>query len=77
MLTCYGDQKALQERNRPPYRMKQPDVPDHLTDGFFPATLPHTYFTWQIEPKTFHIIGAVTSSQGWRSGNIGMGAFNL
>lgn len=38
---------------------KQTDVLDHLTDGFFPVTLPYTYFTWQIKPGMFHLIEAV------------------
>jgi hypothetical protein len=33
---------------------------DHLTDGFFPAELPHTYFTWPLLPGHYHIIEAVS-----------------
>lgn len=31
---------------------------DHLTEGFFPATGPHSYFPWQLLPGTFHLIEA-------------------
>ena len=41
--------------------LKHPELLDHLTEGFFPATLPHAYFTWQIKPGIFHVIEAVTS----------------
>lgn len=34
---------------------------DHFTDGIFPATLPHTYFTWELEPGCYHLIEAVRS----------------
>lgn len=42
-------------------RMKRPELLDSLTEGFFPATLPHAYFTWEIKPGMFHLIEAVTS----------------
>lgn len=32
---------------------------DHLTDGFFPITLPHAYFVWELEPSWFHVIEGV------------------
>ena len=34
---------------------------DHLTEGLFPMDLPHTYFSWEIEPGRFHLIEAVKS----------------
>ncbi len=45
-------------------RMDQPELLDHLTDGFFSAVLPHAYFTWQIKPGMFHVIEAVSSLPG-------------
>ena len=32
---------------------------DHLTEGLFPADLPHDYFHWEIEPHSHHVIEAV------------------
>jgi hypothetical protein len=34
------------------------DLLDHLTAGFFPAELPHTYFSWQLLPGLFHLVEA-------------------
>lgn len=34
---------------------------DHLTEGLFPADLPHQYLTWEIEPGRFHVIEAVAT----------------
>lgn len=31
---------------------------DHLTQGFFPAERPHSYFSWPLMPGTFHLIEA-------------------
>jgi len=33
----------------------------HLTDGFFPEALPHSYFNWELEPGAFHVIEGVFS----------------
>lgn len=29
---------------------------DHQSDGFFPANVPHAYFSWQIDGKRHHLI---------------------
>jgi hypothetical protein len=36
---------------------------DHLTEGFFPATLRHTYFVWELGPGLFHLIEGVCWAQ--------------
>jgi hypothetical protein len=36
---------------------------DHLTGGFFPSALPHTYFVWEILPGRFHLIEGVARSR--------------
>lgn len=35
---------------------------DHLTEGFFPADLPHAYLVWELAPGLFHLIEAVRSA---------------
>ncbi|MEO8903427.1 MAG: hypothetical protein ABI488_14540 [Polyangiaceae bacterium] len=35
---------------------------DHHSGGFFPSTLPHAYFSWQIDRTHHHLIEAVRSS---------------
>jgi hypothetical protein len=35
---------------------------DHRSDGFFPSTLPHTYFAWPIDRTRHHLIEAVASA---------------
>ena len=35
---------------------------DHRSDGFFPSTLPHTYFNWPIDRARHHLIEAVASA---------------
>ncbi len=35
---------------------------DHHSGGFFPSTLPHAYFNWQIDRTRYHLIEAVRSS---------------
>jgi hypothetical protein len=35
---------------------------DHRSDGFFPSTLPHTYFSWPIDRTRHHLIEAVASA---------------
>ncbi|HET9932233.1 MAG TPA: hypothetical protein VFQ35_16130, partial [Polyangiaceae bacterium] len=37
------------------------ELTDHLTEGFFPANLPHSYFCWELEPGVFHVIEGVKS----------------
>jgi hypothetical protein len=32
---------------------------DHQSDGFFPANMPHAYFSWQIDSKHHHLIEGV------------------
>jgi hypothetical protein len=34
---------------------------DHRSEGFFPSTLPHTYFNWPIDRTRRHLIEAVAS----------------
>jgi hypothetical protein len=36
---------------------------DHLTEGFFPATLRHAYFVWELGPGLFHLIEGVCWAQ--------------
>lgn len=50
-----------------------PDVglTDHLTQGFFPEALPHSYFSWELEPGAFHLIEAVRSGEDSRVGSSG------
>lgn len=38
---------------------RQRELVDHLTEGLFPTQLPHSYFTWEIEPRRYHLIEAV------------------
>jgi hypothetical protein len=38
------------------------ELVDHRSDGFFPSTLPHTYFDWPIDRTRHHLIEAVISS---------------
>ena len=40
---------------------KPSELLDHLTEGFFPADLPHSYFCWELEPGVFHVIEGVKS----------------
>lgn len=35
---------------------------DHLTEGLFPADLPHSYLSWQLDPDRYHIIEWVCSN---------------
>jgi hypothetical protein len=37
---------------------------DHLTAGFFPATRPHAYFSWQLMPGIHHLIEGTARSRG-------------
>lgn len=39
---------------------------DHGSDGFFPAHLPHSYFVWQIDRASWHLIEGVASSGSTR-----------
>jgi hypothetical protein len=39
--------------------LRQRELVDHMTEGLLPSQLPHTYFSWEIEPGRFHIIEAV------------------
>lgn len=32
---------------------------DHLTEGLFPASVPHVYFHWELEPGAHHLVEAV------------------
>jgi hypothetical protein len=34
---------------------------DHHTEGFFPESLPHAYFGWQLGPGVYHLIEAVAA----------------
>jgi hypothetical protein len=37
------------------------DLLDHLSEGFFDPSLPHSYISWELEPGLFHLIEAVHS----------------
>jgi hypothetical protein len=37
---------------------------DHLTADFFPPDRPHAYFSWEISPRTFHLIEATARRRG-------------
>jgi hypothetical protein len=37
------------------------ELHDHLTGGLFPASLPHVYFHWELEPGAHHLVEAVGS----------------
>jgi hypothetical protein len=37
---------------------------DHQSDGFFPANLPHAYFSWQIDGARHHLIEGVAQGGG-------------
>jgi len=39
---------------------------DHGSEGFFPSHLPHTYFAWQIDRESWHLIEGVSSSSAAR-----------
>ena len=49
----------LYGESRPSRRKHGDELVDHLTQGFFAPELPHTYFTWEIEPGRVHLIEAV------------------
>src|SRR5882724_7813196 len=36
---------------------------DHHSDGFFPGSLPHAYFSWQIDATHHHLIEGVAVSR--------------
>jgi hypothetical protein len=42
-------------------RPKRVELYDHLTEGLFPASLPHAYFHWELEPGAHHLVEAVAS----------------
>jgi hypothetical protein len=42
---------------------QDPELLDHLTEGFFPSALPHTYFVWEIAPGQHHLIEGVSRSE--------------
>lgn len=37
------------------------ELTDHHTEGFFPSTVAHVYFSWQLEPGAYHLIEGVHS----------------
>jgi hypothetical protein len=37
---------------------------DHFTAEFFPESLPHSYFIWELDPGWFHVIEGVRSVRG-------------
>jgi hypothetical protein len=39
---------------------------DHLTEGLFPRSLPHSYFHWELEPGAHHLVEAVGSDPSTR-----------
>ncbi len=52
------------ERENGPARR---ELVDHLTQRLLPSELPHTYFSWEIEPGRFHLIEAVAQTAEVRS----------
>jgi hypothetical protein len=48
------------------YPSDRPGAPvelfDHQSDGFFPSSLPHVYFNWQIDRRRYHLIEGVAVS---------------
>jgi hypothetical protein len=41
---------------------------DHQSEGFFPSTLAHAYFHWQIDRARHHLIeGVMSSPDSWQS----------
>jgi hypothetical protein len=36
---------------------------DHQSGGYFDESLPHAYFSWELEPGLFHLIEAVRSTR--------------
>ena len=44
-------------------QLESNELLDHLTEGFFPAELPHAYFVWELSPGLFHLIEGVCSAK--------------
>jgi hypothetical protein len=41
---------------------------DHQSEGFFPCSIPHSYFHWQIERRRHHLIeGVMSDPSSWQS----------
>jgi hypothetical protein len=60
--TRLTDQELLSELYDdlgPNLKPRQRELVDHLTEGLFPSDVPHSYFTWEIEPGRYHLIEAV------------------
>ena len=50
---------VLYGESKPSRRRHGNELVDHLTEGFFPVELPHTYFNWELDPDRVHLIEAV------------------
>ncbi|MET0411119.1 MAG: hypothetical protein ABW217_07470 [Polyangiaceae bacterium] len=57
----WSDDEVLSEAYYGSTPSEDPELHDHLTEGFFPAEAPHTYFRWQLDPTSYHLIEAVAS----------------
>jgi hypothetical protein len=57
----WSDDEVLSEAYYGSTPSEDPELHDHLTEGFFPAEAPHTYFRWQLDPGSYHLIEAVAS----------------
>lgn len=49
----------LYGESKPSRRRSNHELTDHLTTGFFPSELQHTYFAWELDPGRVHLIEAV------------------
>jgi hypothetical protein len=57
----WSDDEVLSEAYYGSGPSEDPELHDHLTEGFFPAEAPHTYFRWEIQPRSYHLIEAVAA----------------
>jgi hypothetical protein len=60
------DAEVLRDLYPAPSGVRQSELLDHDSDGFFPDRLPHSYFVWQIERARWHLIEGVASSGAGR-----------
>jgi len=51
--------EALYSESARSTSLERAELLDHLTLDFFPAELPHAYFSWELEPRVFHLIEGV------------------
>jgi hypothetical protein len=57
----WSDDEVLSEAYYGSRPSEDPELHDHLTEGFFPAEAPHTYFRWQLDRDSYHLIEAVAA----------------